>query len=315
MRCIVTGGCGFIGGHVVNALRAAGHQVLIIDSLDRAEKQINICDTDALISAFQAYRPEIVFHIAAIADARETLKDPVRAVQINTAGTASVFEASRQAEASRVILASTCWVAGAMRAGVIDETEPFQHDGAGHIYTTTKIASELIAHDFYALYKLPFTILRYGIPYGPGMWSGLVLRSFLDCIAQNKPLMIFGDGSASRRFLYVEDLARAHVLALSETATNQVYNLEGMEAISVRRLAETVRNFFPMTEILYREEPTRVGEFKYFRQVVSSAKAQIELGWQAKVSLVDGIRETIKWYNEAIAPLAEVTDLYAALEA
>lgn len=277
MRCIVTGGCGFIGSHVVKTLRKVGHTVLVVDAADRADRVIDICDTQTLIDAFKEYQPHVVFHIAAIADARKALYDPVYTTKINTAGTASVFEAARQAKAARVILASTCWVAGAMRPGVIDETEPFLPNGAGHIYTTTKIASELIAHDFYTLYRLPFTILRYGIPYGPGMWSGLVLRSFLDCIAANKPVTIFGDGSASRRFLYVQDLADAHVLALSETAVNQVYNLEGAEAISIRRLAETVQRFFPTAEIIYQEEPTRIGEFKYFRQFISSVKAHTEL--------------------------------------
>lgn len=314
MRCIVTGGCGFIGSHVVRTLRNVGYSVLVVDEVDRADKVIDICNTPALIDAFKEYQPQIVFHIAAIADARKALHNPVSTTQINTAGTASVFEAARQAKAERVILASSCWVAGAMRPGIIDETEPFLPHGAGHIYTTTKIASELIAHDFYALYQLPFTILRYGIPYGPGMWSGLVLHSFLDCVAKNEPLTIFGDGSASRRFLYVQDLADAHLLALNEIAINQVYNLEGVESISIRRLAETVQRFFPIVEILYREEPTRVGEFKHFRQVISSVKAHTELGWRPKVCLEDGIRQTIKWYHETIAPLAGIEHLYETLE-
>lgn len=304
MRCVVTGGCGFIGNNVVYALRQNGHEVVVIDRTENADQQINICDTHALEGAFLMYRPQFVFHIAAIADAREALTDPVRTVQTNVVGTASVFEAARLTGVERVILASTCWVAGAMRPGALDETEPFLPNGAGHIYTTTKIASELLAHDFHALYGLPFTILRYGIPYGPGMWSGLVLRSFFDSAAANKPLTIFGDGSASRRFLYVKDLADAHVKALQEIAVNQTYNLEGMRFVTVKELAEMVSCFLSNGEIVYREEPTRVGEFKYFRQVISSSKALIDLGWEPKVDLEVGVREALVWYQRNIASVS-----------
>ena len=308
MHYVVTGGCGFIGSHIVTALREAGYLVEVVDCAEDADRKADICDTQALERIFIECRPQAVFHIAGIADARKALTDPVRAVQINTGGAASVFEAARRAGVQRVILASTCWVAGAMGPGILDETAPFLPTGAGHIYTTTKIASELIAHDFHALYKLPFTILRYGIPYGPKMWPGLVLRSFLDSAAANKPLTIFGDGSASRYFLYVKDLAEAHVLALQEAAVNQVYNLEGMRAVTIRELADTVSRLLGgKMDIVFREEPTRIGEFKYFRHIISSHKAHMELNWEPKTDLEVGVRETILWYDQNVAPLPGIT--------
>ena len=314
MKCIVTGGCGFIGSHVVNTLRQEGHEVYTLDFVERADIRLDICDVKKLIDAFQVYRPEAVFHIAAIANAREALANPVRAVQVNIAGTASVFEAARQSEVKRVILASTCWVAGAMGPGLQDENSPFLPTGAGHIYTTTKIASELIAHDFYTLYKLPFTILRYGIPYGPGMWPGLVLRSFLDCVANNRPITIFGDGSETRNFVYIQDLAHAHALALQEAATNQVYNLEGSRAISIGELAEATRSLFPATTILYQEDASRRGEFQHTRRVISHKKALTELGWWPRISLEEGLKVTARWYNEQVAPLPDSWKLAETME-
>lgn len=302
MKCIVTGGQGFIGRHVVQALRDAQHEVAVIDVADDT-RNVDICDTEALIREFREFRPEYVLHLAAVADARDALQNPVRAVTINVAGTASVLEAARGSGVKRVIVASTCWVANAMGSGALDETAPFLADGGGHVYTTTKIACEMLAHDFQKLYGLPFTILRYGIPYGPGMWSGLVLKNFLDRAFSNEPLTIFGDGSASRRFVYVDDLARAHVLALQDVATNQVYNLEGMRFVAIKELAELVSKLLGGVEIVYKDEPTRVGEFQYFRKLISSNKAYIDLGWAPEVDLEDGVRRTIDWYKrEVLSP-------------
>ncbi len=300
MKCVVTGGSGFIGAHVAQALQSEGHVVLNLDQNGPGAEIVDIRETIALVEVFSKFRPEFVFHLAGVADARDALARPVTAVEVNVGGTASVLEASRQTGVKRVIFASTCWVANAMDAGILDETAPFLADGGGHVYTTTKIASEFLAHDFEKLYGLSFTILRYGIPYGPGMWSGLVLRNFLDRAFSNQPLVIFGDGSASRRFVYVEDLARAHVLALQDVATNQTYNLEGMRFVTIKELAELVSNLIGGVEIVYREEPTRAGEFQYFRKVISNNKVYLDVGWEPQVDLEEGVRRTIDWYKREV---------------
>ncbi len=297
MKCVVTGGDGFIGRHVVGALKKAHHEVTVVDVAGCAH-HVDICDTEVLTQELQRIKPEVVFHLAGVADAREALQHPVKTVAVNVGGTASVLEASRQSGAKRVILASTCWVANAMGTGLLDETAPFLPEGGGHVYTSTKIASELLAHDFQKLYGLSFTILRYGIPYGPGMWSGLVLKNFLDKAFAKQPLVIFGDGSATRRFVYVEDLAQAHVLALQEVATNQIYNLEGMRFVTIKELAELTSKMLGGIEVCYQPEPTRVGEFQYFRKLISSNKAYIDLGWAPQVDLEEGVRRTIEWYKK-----------------
>jgi UDP-glucose 4-epimerase len=302
MRCLVTGGMGFIGSNVVNALREAEHDVKVLDLDEGADYPVNICDTTQVLRALEDAQPKIVFHIAAIADARKVLNNPVEGVNINLGGTASVLEAARRVGVKRVVLASTCWVANAMGSGVLDESSMFLPAGGEHVYTTTKIATEMMAHDFLALYGLNFTILRYGIPYGPGMWPGLVLRNWLDKVTAGMPIVIFGDGSASRRFLYIKDLASAHVMALQDVATNQTYNLEGMRAVSVKELAEAFRRVWRRPiEIEYKPEPTRVGEFQYLRKIISNAKAFVELGWEPKTDLEHGLESTIDWYNNVIA--------------
>lgn len=300
MRCVVTGGNGFIGSHVANALREADHDVKVLDLNKHADYMVDICDTAEVTRALRDAQPKVVFHIAAIADARCALEKPVETININLGGTAGVFEAARRAGVKRVVLASTCWVANAMGSGILDESSPFNAAGGGHVYTTAKIASEMLAHDFYALYGVNFTILRYGIPYGPGMWSGLVMRNWLDRASAGESLVIYGDGSASRRFLYIKDLGQAHMLALQDVATNQTYNLEGMRAISVKELAQVFREVWGDVEIEYRSEPNRIGEFQYMRKIISNDKAYVELGWEPTTDLVDGVRRTVEWYRNEV---------------
>ena len=104
----------------------------------------------------------------------------------------------------------------------------------GHFYTTSKLCSEFICKDFKSLKNLNFTILRYGIPYGPRMWPGLVLRSFTENALSNKPIIINGDGSAKERFIHIKDLAKGHLLALNSKADNQIYNLEEIKTLPLR---------------------------------------------------------------------------------
>lgn len=298
MKIIVTGGRGFIGSHVVEALLKHGHEVKTIDLVGEPDYVGDIRNVDDMEGVFCVECPGIVFHTAAIADARAALNSPINAIEVNIGGTVSILEAARRARVDRVVLSSTCWAANAMGDGILDESSMLNPAGGGHIYTTTKLAGEWLAHDYKALYGQKFTILRYGIPYGPRMWQGLVLRNWCDRAAAGEPLTIFGDGSAARRFVYVEDLAMAHVLAVQEIAENQTYNLEGMRMVTIKELAEAFQRVWPdKVEIEYKEEPTRVGELKYQRKILSNHKAYTELGWEPRVDLETGLRRVVDWYR------------------
>jgi len=306
VKCVVIGGSGFIGTHVVQALEQAGHDVTNIDLnpslVPVRHLRIDLRDAEALRPAFNSYGKDAVYHVAAVADARKALASPIEAVDINIKGTASVLEAARLAEVGRVFLASTVWVYNAAdpkaRSPLIKEDEPIHVNGSGHVYTTTKIAAEMLCHDYTRLFGLNCTIFRYGIPYGPYMWPGLALRTFLDNAFSGKPIKIFGDGTATRQFVYVEDLANAHVMALKREASGQTYNLEGDRKIQIRELAETVRQFVKGVVIEYVTDPARRGEMKVSR-TISNAKADKELGWKRTVELQEGVRRTVEWYRQA----------------
>ena len=147
------------------------------------------------------------------------------------------------------------------------------------------------------LYDLEFTILRYGIPYGPRARGGTVLPIFLKLALEGKPLTIQGDGLAHRKFIYVEDLANGNVAALNTAAKNQVFNLEGPRNITVKEVAETVKELFDgKVEIVYVE--ARPGD--YAGKVVSNDKSKEIINWEPKIDFKEGAKRYYEWYLENI---------------
>jgi UDP-glucose 4-epimerase len=296
MRVTVTGGCGFIGSHVVDHLIAAGHEVLAVDRHQRwtnpgARYLIDdIFDASALATAVTGR--DAVFHLAAVSDVSEVLADPVEAVRLNVEGTARVLDAARRSDCGRVILASTVWVYGAT-AGGGERTEDALVDlsRSGHLYVSTKLAAEMVTRSYLEMYGQQFTILRYGIPYGPRMRDALVIARFVREANDGRPITIAGTGDQQRNFVYVEDLARAHVLALAPAAINQTLALEGDTAVSVTEIAEAVQHLVRDVPVTY--VPGRDADYQGL--VISNRLAKELLGWQPVVPLTDGIRRYLTW--------------------
>ncbi len=297
MRIAVTGGAGFIGSHVVDRLQEAGHTVIVVDVKrphrpDVAFRQADLSDLGSMVQATRGC--DVVFHLAAVSNVNDAFEHPVATVRINITGTVNVFEACRRNDVSRTVLASTVWVyAGASGDGPHDEEAPFHLPSAGHIYSSSKIAGELIAHNYDELYEQPFTILRYGIPFGPRMRPELVIPRFVQMALSGDPITVHGDGSQFRNYVYVEDLADAHVLALSDVAENEVFNLEGPRPITIRHVTETIRD---VLDIPMKVEfgSTRPGD--YAGEEVSGEKARRVLGWTPETSFEEGMRRYIEWY-------------------
>jgi len=295
-RLSITGGSGFIGSHVVDALLAEGHQVRVIDNRaphrpDADWMPVDIMDQATLTQALRG--SDAVYHLAAMADVNDVFADPVGSMALNTLGTIKVLEAARQADAGRVILASTVWVYAATTGQEVDETTCFQPESDRHLYVSTKIAAEMICRDYATLYKRPYTVLRYGIPYGPRMRDNLVIAAFIRRALEREPLKIDGDGRQERSFVYIEDLARAHLLALAPAAENRTYNLEGALPVSIREIAETVKALAGNITVEYG--PSRPGDFAARKVRIDRARA--ELGWEPRVSFADGMARTFDWYR------------------
>jgi UDP-glucose 4-epimerase len=300
----VTGGSGFIGSSVVDALVDAGHPVRVLDPQaphrdDVDWRRVDVLDLDDLTKELDGSGP--VFHLAAMADVNDVIAAPAQATQVNVVGTVNVLEAARRSDAGRVILASTVWVYDATRGERVDETTPFDPDTNRHLYVSTKIAAELACRDYLTLYQRPFTVLRLGIPYGPRMRATTVLASFFRRALAGEALHIDGDGRQVRNFVYVDDLAQAFVMALRPEAENLVINLNGPDPVSIRRLAELTQELVP--GVLVEYGPSRPGDLA--PRVVVSERAGEILGWTPETGIDEGVRRTFEWYLEAHAGDAE----------
>jgi UDP-glucose 4-epimerase len=293
----ITGGSGFVGSHVVDALLGAGYDVRVIDPKRPLQStaewaDVDMLDQDSVTDALKG--AQAVFHLAAMADVNDIVADPAESVALNTLGVARVLEAGRRADAGRVIVSSTVWVYAATQGDVVDETTPFDLETDRHLYVSEKIAAEMFCRDYATLFGRPYTVLRYGIPFGPRMRTDLVVAAFLLRAMRGEPLRIDGDGSQERRFVYVEDLAAAHVLALKPVAKDRTYNLESEETISIRTLAETVRDLVGDVEVTFG--PSRPGDYR--ARIVRSDRAREELGWTCAHTFAEGLRKTLAWYRE-----------------
>ena len=297
-RIGITGGSGFIGSCVADRMTTAGSDVVVLDTRppqrsDVAYRRVDVLDLAEVVQATRDL--DAVFHLAGLSDASDALAHPVSAIQVNVAGTANVFEASRRNDVRRTVLASTAWVyAGAHGNAPIDEEAPFYLPSAGHIYTSSKITEELIAHNYCELYGTPFTILRYGDVYGPGMPENFVIPRFVRQALEGKTNTVNGDGSQFRNYVYVDDLADAHLAALSGGAENEVFNLKGPEPITIRRIAEQVRDLLgaPFT---VDGGPLSPGDYE--GRVISGEKAKRMLGWEAETPFPQGLRRYVDWYT------------------
>ncbi len=292
----VTGGSGFIGSNVVDALIDSGRKVRVIDSVEPHRSDVewfpnaDILDAESLQPAVEG--TEAVFHLAAMADVNDIYADPARAVALNIQGTVNVLEAGRVTGAGRTVLASTVWVYGSTVGDVVDESTPFTEDLDRHLYITTKIASEFACRDYLNLYDRPFTVLRYGIPYGPRMRESTVMSAFFRRALSGEAITIDGDGMQSRNFVYVEDLAKAHVLALRPEAANQVINVDGPVPVTIRQLAEITAELVGDVEVSFG--PSRPGDLK--PQTVRNDKSLEVLQWKPEVDVQEGMRRSYEWY-------------------
>jgi len=296
MRVLITGGSGFIGSHIIDQLIEKGHEVTNLDLVPPQREDINhincsILDLEGLVEAFKDI--EIVFHLAAVSNVNNVYQAPIESVDINATGTVKILEAARRANVARVIFASTEWVYSALPTDKII-TEDMLLKPTEHLYSATKIASEYFCASYWELYKMPYTILRYGIPYGPRARRGTVFPIFVGNALKGLPLTIFGEGDQFRQFIYITDLAAGNVAALNEKAKNQIYNLSGTEKITVKMIAERIQELIENVEIDYKEP--RPGDYKGVS--ISIEKARKELGWKPKVPFKDGLKLYIEWYKE-----------------
>ena len=306
MKVLVTGGAGFIGSHVVDKLRVAGHEPRILDLTPSAyHPEVatvlgDICERSTVERALEGI--DTVIHLAAVADVDQVAKDPTLTDRINTRGTQILLEGARTTSVRRFVYASTIWVYGdAAGPQALDEDTPLGLPK--HFYTATKIAGEMYTASYGELYDLEWTILRFGIPYGPRARPTAVVPAFTARALAGQALTIAGDGTQSRRFVYVEDLAEGVVASLVPQAANRIYNLVGRENTSVRAIARAVRDVVGDVPIEHSEG--RAGDLRGGN--ISGARAATELGWEPRTTFIDGVRRYVEWVTDAASTPSAAT--------
>ena len=298
MRVLVTGGAGFIGSHVVKACLQAGHEVAVVDDLSHGRREnvppgipLYTVDirTPALAEAFDAFCPEVVSHHAAQVSVAYAVAHPAEDTAINVTGTVNVLAQAVRLGVRKVIFASSVAVYGNPQAQPCDETHPIAPLSP---YGLAKATGEAYIRLFARLYDLPFTIFRYGNVYGPRqsvVGEAGVVAIFTHRMLQGEPTTIDGDGLQTRDFVYVEDIARANVLALTRGA-GETLNLGTGHATTVQALWHELRRLTG-----YPGEPSygppRPGDIR--AMVLDARRAAEVLGWQPQVTLQEGLQRTV----------------------
>jgi UDP-glucose 4-epimerase len=309
-RAIVTGGAGFIGSHVVEALLARDVETIVIDNFASGKEENvkpftsnpkftlaaeSVTDFDAIAPLFKGV--DVVFHQAA-SKFTVCLEDPRKDLEVNAKGTFNILEASRLAGVARIVHASTGSVYGEPESfpqRESDKTDPTS------FYGTSKLAGEKYCGVFRNLYGTRAAILRYFHVYGPRQESsdyGGVIPIFIRRLFAGEHPIVFGDGSQVRSFTYVGDVVRANLFAAEREETiGRVYNCASGIKVTIRELAEKIIEAFgAQAEPEYRD--WRPGDIKYFD--VSNAELSA-LGFRFETGFDRGLRETIAWYREYFA--------------
>jgi UDP-glucuronate 4-epimerase len=318
-RILLTGGAGFIGSHVAEALIRRGARLSIVDNLDNfyapSRKRLNlqairdagsyeffevdIRDMDALRKVAERFEPEVVIHLAARAGVRPSIEQPALYESVNVAGTVNILEVAREFKVQRVIFGSSSSVYG------ITNKVPFCEDDLNtrpiSPYAATKLGAELMCYTYAHLYGLTTLCLRFFTVYGPRQRPDLAIHKFTALIESGKPIPVYGDGSMGRDYTYVDDIVDG-VTASLEYAPEaklpfEVFNLGNSHPV---RLSELVAKLEEATgkKALQERLPDQPGDVPITWANIDKAKRL--LSYSPKVSMEQGLRNFVAWYRSTL---------------
>jgi UDP-glucose 4-epimerase len=300
MHAIVTGGAGFIGSHVVEALLARGDDVHVLDNFATGKRE-NVRDGAHVHEAdirtdsddvFDAVQPDVCFHLAAQADVRVSVSRPDYDADVNVLGTICVLDAARRHDAKVVFSSTGGAIYGECDGGPATEDAPRQPLAP---YGTSKLAGEEYIATYNRLYGTNHVVLRYGNVYGPRQdphGEAGVVAIFMSRLRDGEEPRIFGDGRQTRDYVYAGDTAAATLAALERDGG--VYNVGTGQETSVLELLERIQHVAGTSVTPEFVEP-RAGELQ--RSVLDISRAERDLGWRPQHTLASGLRETWAWIS------------------
>lgn len=313
MAILITGGAGFVGSHIVEALLARGDEVVVLDDFNDyyapAVKERNlaavrdqpglrlvrgdIADEAAIAQAFGACPIHAVVHLAARAGVRPSLRDPILYERVNVQGTLLLLEAARQAEVGRFIFASSSSVYGESATVPFSESDPA--DRPISPYAATKRAGELLCHTYFHLYGLPVACMRLFTVYGPRQRPDLAIHAFARNIWAGEPIFAFGDGASARDYTFVTDIVDGFLAALNhpQPFAYEIFNLGNSRPVQLKTLIHLIENALGRTAIV-EQAPEQPGDVPLTYADISKSKRL--LGYQPSVSIEEGIERFCGWF-------------------
>lgn len=302
MKVLVTGGAGFIGSHIVDLLLSEGYEVAVIDSLVHGKMenlnpaaqfhQMDIRDK-AVRKVFEDFRPEVLIHEAAQIKVPNSIKDPIYDAEVNILGTLNLLEACREFKVRKVIYPATAAMFSEPQYLPIDELHPLSMMSG---YGVSKHVVEHYLEVYNKLYGIDYTVFRYSNVYGPRQDStgeGGVVAIFCETMIKGGVPEIYGDGTQTRDFIYVKDVAKANVVAI-HALDNSIYNCCTGVEVSVNELYKTIAG-----NLSFHHEPMMKAprEGDIYRTFMTYKKLNDAIGWAPSYDMVNGIEETLNFYR------------------
>jgi len=311
---LVTGAAGFIGSHAAQALVAAGHRVVGVDNFcdfyDRSWKEMNlkciaasgqkidveeldITDGPRIEKLIARVKPAAILHLAAMAGVRPSIEQPSLYASVNVVGTTNLLQAAVTNGVKKFLFASSSSVYGNLARVPFSEEDPVVEPISP--YAATKRSGELICYTFWHLYKLPVFCLRFFTVYGPRQRPDLAIHKFTRLISKGQPVPVFGDGSSSRDYTYVDDIVAGIMRALERCDRFRIYNLGGSEPVTLAKLIQQIEAALGKPAVIQRM-PKQPGDVE--RTYADLTRSRSELGYQPKTPLEEGLRRFVKWFAE-----------------
>jgi UDP-glucose 4-epimerase len=300
-RCLVTGGAGFIGSHLVNALEASGASVRVLDDLSTGSRD-NLRGSGAVVLVGDVRDPaavgratdgiDTVFHMAAMISVPASMENPLTCYEVNVLGSLNVLEAARRAGVGRVILSSSCAVYGT-NDGPSAETDPLDPQSP---YAASKVAMEELGRLYAQAFGVRTISLRYFNVYGPRQSPSspyaAVIPIFIQAMLTGESPVIYGDGRQTRDFIFVEDVVRANLMAADrEEPGPPVVNIGNGQAVTVLELASKLGRILPGPAPVFG--PPRPGDLH--ASCSRPELAQTTLGFRPTTAIDQGLRRTVEW--------------------
>jgi len=306
MKCVVTGGSGFIGSNIVEALLKKDCKVTVIDNLSSGykeniipyieEKRIefyeaDVCELSQIEKAFAG--ADVVFHLAASVGRQKSIDNPQSDSQTNLLGTVNVLEAMRKNSVRKIVYSSSAAIFGELISEIIKEDHPINPDSP---YGVSKLAAEKMILAYCGLYDMVGVCLRYFNVYGKNQRYdayGNVIPIFANRIFNDKAITIYGDGTQTRDFVNVKDIVSANITAAFEVDRTDVFNVGSGSSISINKLAEMMKDI-TNSDVNIEYAPERIGDVKH---CLADAHKINAVGFKTSIDLQEGLEEYLAWYR------------------